>query len=191
MAKWPLFRSWKDHYLWQSNYLKHFMARSAVLDNCPLPGNYRSTWSLATTRKSSLTMGGYHIKHWGTALCSILSELTSRTSSVLLFTRSYSTWKIYEGSMWWKFSDMLLGNQTPKPTSLAKQEHATYAGAVTSSWFLSFVPKIAANEQQILSLLVVLVVMLAPQVTKRISLSDSKQQSTLAKEKKNRHLTTL
>lgn len=44
--------------------------------------------------------------------------------------------------------------------------------------------KIAANEQQILSLVVVLVVKHAPQVTKRISLSDSKQQSILAKEKK-------
>ena len=120
MAKWPLFRLWKDHYLWQSNYLKHFMARPAVLDNCPLPGNYRSTWSLATTRKSSLTMGGYHIKHWGTALCSILSELTSRTSSVLLFTRSYSTWKIYEGWMCWKFSAVSLGNQTPKPASTSE-----------------------------------------------------------------------
>ena len=45
---------------------------------------------------------------------------------------------------------------------------------------MSFVPKIAPNEQQILSLRVVLVVMLAWQVKKRISLSDSKQQSIVA-----------
>ena len=52
---------------------------------------FSNTWSLATTRKSSLTIGGYQVKHWGTALCSILSELMRRRSSVLLFRRSYST----------------------------------------------------------------------------------------------------
>ena len=54
--------------------------------------SFTSTWSFATTRKFSLTIGGYQAKHWGTALCSILSELIRRRSSVLLFRRSYSTW---------------------------------------------------------------------------------------------------
>ena len=44
--------------------------------------------------KCSFVMGGYHVRHWGTALCSILSELVIFRLSLVLFSKSYSTYKI-------------------------------------------------------------------------------------------------
>lgn len=44
--------------------------------------------------KCSFVMGGYQVRHCGTALCSILSELVIFRLSLVLFSKSYSTYKI-------------------------------------------------------------------------------------------------
>ena len=53
--------------------------------------NLYLNWSPAVTMKLSLVTGGYQPMHRGTALCSMRSELRIRRSSLLLFSRSYST----------------------------------------------------------------------------------------------------
>lgn len=50
-------------------------------------------WSLAVTMKCSFVIGGYHVRHCGTALCSIRSELVIRKLSFELFSKSYSTYR--------------------------------------------------------------------------------------------------
>lgn len=49
-------------------------------------------WSEATRRNCSAVRGGYQVMHFGTALCSMRSELKMRSLFTPLFSRSYSTY---------------------------------------------------------------------------------------------------